>query len=209
MGRFYSIVDNNKLSLSESKRMISHLYGYYSFDNLDDFYYPTKGAEIYAEASLVQDTEIKNMNPVLHFKYREAYKLSKKFTLQWGINARSIIRPNIPVHLGNVLVAKEYEQSLNYQLVFQGLPTLWATQRSTIIANTSLRMSVVKNHYLILTVNGLLHNNELNRFNEYDNILGGGLTYLYKSAFGPIELTCGYSDEYKKPVVTANIGFWF
>lgn len=53
------------------------------------------------------------------------------------------------------------------------------------------------------------HDYEFFPFNRYQSVWGSGLTYSYKSAFGPIEITAGYSDRYKKPILSANIGFWF
>lgn len=122
---------------------------------------------------------------------------------------RSVLTEIAPVQLGNFVGGHDYEILLDQQLPFYGLPSPWPTGRYTFIGLTGLRATVAKNHYIKFVGNYLMHSNEFFPFNRYKSVWGSGLTYSYKSAFGPIEITAGYSDRYKKPILSANIGFWF
>ncbi|MDO9633951.1 MAG: hypothetical protein Q7J05_02760, partial [Paludibacter sp.] len=105
--------------------------------------------------------------------------------------------------------SKDYEVRFNHHLPFYGLPSFWATKKNTFIGCMEFRTSLYKHHHLSLAANLLFHNDEFNQFNAYKPIWGAGLTYAYKSPFGPVEFTVGYSDTYRKIVVSANVGFWF
>jgi hypothetical protein len=89
------------------------------------------------------------------------------------------------------------------------LPSIWSTGRNAFVGLAGLRININKSHYINLVGNYLVNSNEFDNFEKYEAILGGGITYAYKSAIGPIELTVGYSDKYKKPTLSANAGFWF
>lgn len=209
LGKLYNIIGDSSLSLSTSKKLTTHFYGFYSFDNLNDYYFPTKGAEVYSEVSLAQDLNFENINPIVFIKFRQAVRVGGQVTMQLGAYGRSLFRETTPVYLGNFVAAQDYELSFNYHLPFYGLPSLWATQRTTVIGSLGLQVRFIHNHYIALNANGLLQNDELRSLSKYNSILGGGITYSYKSAVGPIELTVGYSDKYRKPVLSANAGFWF
>lgn len=82
-------------------------------------------------------------------------------------------------------------------------------EKNTFIGCVEYRANFYKKHYLTLAANLLLHSDEFNRFSTYKSIIGGGVTYSYKSPFGPVEFTLGYSDVYRKLTTSVNIGFWF
>jgi NTE family protein len=103
----------------------------------------------------------------------------------------------------------DFELLLDNQLPFYGLLSLWPSNRFTYIGLTGLRVNIAKRHYVTLAGNYLMHNNKSHRLDEFSTITGVGLTYAYKSAIGPVKLIVGYSDKFKKPTLSANVGFWF
>jgi len=185
-----------------------HLYSYYHFDSLNDYYFPTKGTELYTEFSLTEDLVFDIINPIWLFKNRSAIALSARSTLMLNAYARTLFS-DVPIQLGNFIASKDYEVRLNHHLPFYGVPSFWSTGKNTFIGCVEYRANVYKKHHLTLAANVLLHNDKFNQFRSYKSIWGGGITYSYKSPFGPIEFTLGYSDAYRKLVTSVNIGFWF
>ena len=209
IGKLYDVISDQNSNLSTREKFISNYYAYYNFDNLNDFYYPTEGSQIYSEALLAHDLNYKNINPIVLLKAKNVAKLNSRTALLTSINARSVLRKETPSFLGNFLAAQEYETSYYHWLPFYGLPSIWATSQNAFIGSLGLRYNVYKRHYITLAGNYLLHNDEIDQFDKYKGIWGVGFTYSYKTAIGPIEFTLGYSDAYRKVVPTANIGFWF
>jgi NTE family protein len=208
-GKLYSVVTDSNPTITSKENSITNFFGYLIFDNLDDYYFPTKGTEVYSEVSLAQDMGFHHANPIVLFKMRNIFKLGRSYSILLNIYGRSVLTETAPGHLGNFVGGHDYEILLDHHLPFYGLPSLWPTGRYTYIGLTGLRVNVAKRHYITLVGNYLIHNNEFSYFNSYKTIWGSGLTYSYKSPIGPIEITAGYSDQNKKPTLSANIGFWF
>ncbi|MEA4974672.1 MAG: patatin-like phospholipase family protein [Paludibacter sp.] len=185
-----------------------HLYSYYHYDSLNDYYLPTKGSELYTEFSLTEDLVFNIINPIWMLKNRSTISLTRQSTLMLNAYGRTIFS-DVPLQLGNFIAAKDYEVRFNHHLPFYGLPSFWSTGKNTFIGCVEYRANFYKKHYLTLAANLLLHSDEFNRFSTYKSILGGGITYSYKSPFGPLEFTLGYSDAYNKLTTSVNIGFWF
>jgi NTE family protein len=120
-----------------------------------------------------------------------------------------LLSESSPFPLKNYIASRDYEITLDHHLPFYGMPSIWATERTTLIGGLVLRKQVYKQHYVSVATNLLFHNDVILDFKNYKSIFGVGLTYSYKSPFGPIELTVGFADKYKKVTVAANVGFWF
>ena len=207
-GKFNSMIDDDLVTV-EPQEFATSFVGYSSFDNLDDYYFPGRGSEIYSEISFVGDERFQDLYPILLIKMRNIIRLNNSFSLLINLYNRTLFSERTPGHLGNTIGGHDYEIMLDRQLPFFGLPAFTPTNRFTCIAAAGLRINIEKRHFVTFYSNYLLHNNELSHFNDYETAWGGGLVYAYKSKIGPLEMMLGYSDKYKKPVVSVNIGYWF
>lgn len=208
-GKMYGSVGNSGFNIPAKDKLLTHFYGYYKYDSLDDFYFPTEGAEIYAEASIAQNKSFHTINPIASLSIRKVIKLNQEMTLTANFQGRSLFTETCPVPLYNFIASRDYEITLDHHLPFYGMPSLWTTERTTIIGGLVLRKNIYRKHYVSVATNLLFHNNVIFDFEHYKSIFGLGLTYSYKSNFGPIDFTIGFADKYKKLMVSANIGFWF
>jgi NTE family protein len=207
-GKFNSMVDDTLVTI-EPQAFNTNLVGYISFDNLDDYYFPGRGSEIYSELSFAGGKRFQNIYPILLVKMRNIIRLNNSFSLLINLYNRTLISEQTPGHLGNTIGGHDYEIMLDHQLPFFGLPAFTPSKRFTCIATAGLRFNIEKRHFVTFYSNYLLHNNGLSHFSNYKTTWGGGLVYAYKSKIGPIEMMLGYSDKYTKPVISANIGYWF
>jgi len=211
---FYDVDIHNKNGIlnshyvDENKHFFFHLYGFYQFDNLNDFYFPTRGSDVFTEFSLTKDVVLNRINPIWLLKNRNAIPLHKNSTLLLNAYARTLFS-DVPIHLGNFVASKDYELRFNHHLPFYGLPSSWSTAKNTFIGAIEFRQHLYKRHYVTAAANILFHGEEFNDINTYKAIYGAGLTYEFRSPFGPMGFTLGYADAYRKLVVSANLGFWF
>ena len=207
-GQFNSMIDGDLVTV-EPQEFNTNFVGYISFDNLDDYYFPGHGSEVYSELSFAGDTRFQDLYPILLIKMRNIIRLNNSFSLLINLYNRTLFSERTPGHLGNTIGGHDYELMLDRQLPFFGLPSFTPTKRFTCIATAGLRVNIEKRHFVTFYGNYLLHNNEFSHFSNYKTAWGGGLVYAYKSKIGPLEMMLGYSDKYKKPVISANIGYWF
>ena len=207
-GQFNSMVEDT-LATIKPQTFNTSFVGYISFDNLDDYYFPGSGSEIYSELSFVGDTRFQDLYPILLFKMRNIIRFNNSFSLLMNLYNRTLISEQTPDHLGNTIGGHDYELMLDRQLPFFGLPAFTPTKRSTCITTAGLRVNIEKRHFVTFYGNYLLHNNEFSDFSNYKTTWGCGLVYAYKSKIGPLEMMLGYSNKYKKPVISANVGYWF
>ena len=194
---------------TKSKTAISNAYLYYSLDNLDDYYFPTRGSDMYAEASIAEDESFNNINPIILLKSRNYIPLSKHCTFLLNYNGRAIFSRDVPTFKSNFVGGHDHEIYFNNNLPFYGLPSLMPANRFTFIGLGGLRVQFAQKHYISLMANYLIQSNEIIEDIAYSSIWGIGAKYSYKSAIGPLDFTIGYSDWYKKPTMSANVGLWF
>lgn len=74
-GQFNSMADDT-LATINPQTFNTSLVGYISFDNLDDYYFPGHGSEIYSELSFVGDIIFQDLYPILLVKMRNIVRLN-------------------------------------------------------------------------------------------------------------------------------------
>jgi NTE family protein len=208
-GKLNNVTEDSIQTTTSRETSIMHFFGYLTFDNLDNYYFPTHGTEIHSELSLATDIGFTQSCPIVLFKMRNIISLNKSFSLLLNAYGRSLLTRSVPMYLENFVGGHDYEIILDQQLPFYGLPGLWPTNRYSYVGLAGLRINISKKHYINLVGNCLMHSNQFSRFNSYATIWGYGFTYAYQSPVGPLEFTVVYSDHYQKPVFSGNIGFWF
>lgn len=206
-GKFNSVVDDTIATINP-QTFNTNLAGYISFDNLDDYYFPARGSEIYSELSFAGDIRFQDLYPILLIKIRNIIRLNNSFSLLINLYNRTL-SDQTPGHLGNMIGGSDYELMLDHQLPFFGMPPFTPANRFTCITTAGLRINIKPRHFITFYNNYLLHSNGLSDIGNYKTAWGSGLVYAYKSKIGPIEMMLGYSDKYKEPVISANIGYWF
>ena len=180
------------------------------YDNFDDYYFPTKGAEIYAEYSLINDLKLDDaLGSAFLFNMRKIVSLSQKVALILNLNGRALLNSNTTNFKRNVIGGEDYEIYLRHHLPFVGISMVTPVSNYAIICLSGFRFNLLKNHFLTLKGNVSFDNNDLWKLPDTRILWGTGLIYAIKSGFGSLEITAGYSNFYKKPTVSFNLGYWF
>ncbi|MDR1679286.1 MAG: patatin-like phospholipase family protein [Prevotellaceae bacterium] len=196
----------------DNQNFIGNAYFYISFDNFDDFYFPTKGTSMYAEFSFMKNFINNNqkLTPVLFVNMRNVLPLSRKTAFLINIYSRALGRQDGFSPFKSTFVGGEnFSSYFEHHFPFVGLPPVMQTGRYTDILLLGGRYRLSRNQYVSLVFNALRNGSSFTNFDTRDLIIGGGIEYALRTAVGPINLTLGMSNQRKRPTVSANLGYWF
>jgi NTE family protein len=189
---------------------LTNAYAYLSLDNMDDFYFPSKGTNMYAEFSLMAEFGKSNeISPVALFKMKNVIPLDENVTMLFDLYGRAMFNSNSPATRRTLVGGEPYTQYFNYHLPFVGMPPISLAERYTYISLIGLRMKVAKSQYFSLLFNGMWQDSDMIFREGATATYGGGLRYSIKSKLGPLDITLGYSGTNDKPTFSANFGYWF
>jgi len=209
-GDLFSKNENYPTVTGNMDIFMTNAYSYLSFDNMDDYYFPTKGTNMYAEFSLLADFEkIGNPNPAALFKMKNVIPLAPKTTLLIDLYARALYNANTPQTKTTLVGGEPYSQYFNYHLPFVGLPAVSIAERFAYIGLIGLRFQVASSQYISVLFNGLRQSSNELIWQDASMIYGGGIRYSLKTMLGPLDMTLGYSGSTDKPTFSANFGYWF
>jgi NTE family protein len=189
---------------------LTNAYSYLSFDNMDDFYFPTKGTNMYAEFSMMADFHRNNeISPVALFKMRNVIPLDKNASLLFDLYGRALFNSETPEARLTFVGGEPYSQYFNYHLPFVGLSAVHIAEQFTYIGLIGLRVKIAKSQYASLLLNGMWQDNDVYFRKGIEATYGGGIRYSIKTMLGPLDVTLGYSGSTEKPTFSANFGYWF
>ena len=207
-GDIFKKNDDYPITSGKTNVLITNAFSYLSFDNMDDFYFPKKGTNLYAEFSLMTDFKsTSQITPVLLFKMRNVVPVSKNTAFLLDVYGRAIYNYDFPLPKMTFIGGEPYSQYFNYHLPFVGLSAVNMADRFAYIGLIGLRVKVADSQYVSLLINGLYQTNDMALGKEM--IFGGGIKYALKTLFGPLDMTVGYSGSTEKPTLSANFGYWF
>ena len=189
---------------------LTNAFSYLSFDNMDDYYFPTRGSNTYAEFSLVTDLHHDSqISPVILLRSRNVIPLDENVSLMLDAYGRALPKSEFPIARMTMVGGEPYAQYFNYHLPFVGLPALSIAQSYTYIGLAGLRFKLTKSQYLSALYNMMWQDTNFFLTDNVKTTYGIGLKYSIKSILGPMEIAVGYSGSTEKPTFAANFGFWF
>ena len=189
---------------------LSSIYLYTSIDNLDDYYFPRKGTELYSEYSLQGRLGVSNdLSHIFLFRMRNFIPLSEKTTVLLNLYNRTIFNRNYPAFKTTMAGGATYSQYFDYHIPFVGLSPVNLVDRFAVSGLAGLRYKINEKHYFSVMANALYQANDISNYGDSRMIWGGGFNYSMKTIFGPIDIIMGFSNAVKVPTFSANFGYWF
>jgi len=194
----------------QKNSFLTNLYGYVSVDNLDDYYFPRKGIELYTEYSLQgQFGKNSTLSHIFLFRMRNIVPVSKRTAVLLNLYNRTILSTAFPVFKGTMAGGAPYSQYFDFHIPFIGLSPVNLIDRFALSGLAGIRVRLYEKQYVSLLVNALYQNDDILNTGNGKTIWGGGIDYSIKTVFGPIDLLLGYSNAAKAPTFSANFGYWF
>lgn len=191
-------------------QFLANAYTYLSLDNMDDYYFPSRGTNMYAEFSLMGDfNKLTEISPVAMFKMKNVIPLDENICLLFDVYGRALFNSNAPSSRLTLVGGEPYTLYFNYHLPFVGLPAVNIAERYTYISLVGLRMKLAKSQYASVLFNGMWQDTDMIFRDNVKATFGGGFRYSIKSKLGPLDVTLGYCGDLDRPTFSANFGFWF
>lgn len=178
-------------------------------DNFNKIPYPTKGEKAELLIKEVNNfTDTGNIPAlIIDFRYRQAFELSPKLSLQPSVIATFAFGDSIPYPYRSYIGGLGYYNK-NF-IPFAGMDYMERASNHALILRTDLQYRLRTNHYLTLKINVGKTYNSFSQFRyASSNLAGLGLTYGYSSPIGPVEITLMGSTTSKKPMLFVNLGYW-
>jgi NTE family protein len=201
----YSTMTSDKTDI-----LLTSAYSFLSFDDMDDYYFPKKGTNLYAEFSLSTNLKkSRDISPVLLFKMNHVTPIAQKTALLFNLYSRALYDSDFPKFKKTMIGGEPYSQYFNYHLPFVGLSAVNLAERFTYIGLIGLRVKVFNTQYVSLLFNSLSQNEDVKPWENAHIVYGGGVKYAIKTFLGPLDMTVGYSDLSDRLCFSANFGYWF
>ncbi|MGD9929345.1 MAG: patatin-like phospholipase family protein [Mangrovibacterium sp.] len=197
------------VSATKVDRFNTDVYAYLSLDNMDDFYFPTKGTNLYAEFSLDIDFKNEKVSPALLLNMKNVIPLWRNTALLFNLYGRALLSSDYLMAKATFIGGDSYSQYFSYHLPFYGLPPVIVADRYSAIGLLGLRLKLSKSQYISLLFNMLQQGNSPADWTEANPGYGGGIKYSMKTMIGPVDIGIGYSDLNEDLTFSANLGYWF
>lgn len=208
-GDIFTKNTNEQIFAEKINQLLTNVYGYIRFDDMDNFYFPTKGTRINFKFSLYTDFADYKLSPEILFKMNRVIPVTPKTTLLCNIYSRIFFNNDYPLIKTTLVGGESYSQYFNHHLPFVGLPPAIIGDSNTGVGLVGLRIKMGKIHYLSLLYNLMVQGDDLDQLDKFSFIGGGGFKYSMDTGIGPIDLGIGYSGYHEKPTFSANLGYWF
>lgn len=193
-----------------------HFFSYFAqvhYNTFNKGYFPNKGADFKAGYVLYTDNlaKYKGHAPfsALSISWSEAFQLTNRIALLPSVYGRVLIGRDIPYPYTNALGGDYFGRFISQQMPFAGIDNIEIMKNSVVVGALKLRQRLWSKHYISLTGNVALNNNNFFDILEDKCIYGFSLGYGIDSMFGPLEASLGYSNQCKKVGFYVNLGFYF
>ena len=193
-----------------------HFYSYHArinYNSEDDWNFPTRGARFKAEYAYLTDNFAKldgkpGMSEV-NANWRMSFTFGDRFTLQPMFYGRLLFGTTVPPTFGNTIGGDWFGHYVEQQMPFAGVGNLEYVDHQFVAAQLQAQQRIGASNYVLLRVSGAQQADHLKELLDHRTLLGGQVAYYYKTLFGPVGATLGYSNRTKKPYFFLNLGYEF
>ncbi len=197
------------VSATTVDRFNTSVFSYFLLDNMDDFYFPSRGTNLYTEFSLDADFKNEKVNSTLLLKMKNVIPLWHNTTLLFNLYGRALLSSDYLMAKATFIGGDSYSQYFSYHLPFYGLPPVIVADRYSAIGLLGLRLKLSKSQYVSFMFNMLQQGSSPANWTKANTVYGGGIKYSMKTLFGPVDIGLGYSDLSDDLTFSANLGYWF
>lgn len=196
----------------ESQHFLSY-FAQLHYNTYDKGYFPHRGSDFRAAYSLYTDNmaQYNDHAPfsALSASWTSVIPVTRRFTILPSLCGRILIGKDFPYPLKNAVGGETEGFYIPQELPFAGTTNLELLDNSLIIGSVKFRQRMGAIHYLTLTGNyGLTESNFFDIL-KGKQLFGISMGYGMNSAFGPLEISFGYSNLTDKASCFVNLGYYF
>ena len=135
--------------------------------------------------------------------------LSNRFKMLPSVYGRVLIGNYVPYPYLNYMGGQVEGRYMAQQLPFEGISHIEVFEKSLMVARLQFRQRMGSRHYLFVTGNFALQNDNFFDILGDRGIWGGSVGYSYDTAVGPIGCSFNMSDYTDKLGFYFNLGYYF
>ena len=197
---------------TEDKGMVSY-EGKVWYDSEDDWHFPNRGARFLAKYAYHSDNFITLDGKVGIREYggmwRMTFPLNSNFSIQPMLYGRLVFTDNVPFVISNVMGGEWHGPYFEQQLPFPGVGNLQLAWDKMLACQLQAQYKPTSNNVILMRFGAGQDAQELKVIFKKKTMLGGSLSYYFKTMFGPMGGSIGYSNLTKKFYYYVNLGFVF
>ena len=185
-----------------------------TYNSEDDWNFPTRGVRFKAEFAYLTDNFVKleggrGMSDV-NASWRRSFTFGRRFTLQPMAYGRLLFGNTVPLIFSNTIGGNWFGHYLEQQMPFAGVGNIECVANQFVAIQLQGQLRIASNHYVLLRLAGARQAQKLKDFfGDEKTLFGVQGAYYYKTMFGPLGATLGYSNRTKKPYFFLNLGYEF
>ena len=122
---------------------------------------------------------------------------------------RLLFGPEGPHIFGNIIGGDTFGHYVEQQMPFSGLGHVEYAERHFAGLRLQAQQHMGTNHYILFRGSVAQHADELKHLLETKTLIGSQIAYYYKTMFGPLGATLGYTSRAKSPEFYINLGYVF
>ena len=203
-----------------------HFFSYHArinYNGEDDWYFPTRGSHLKVEYAYVTnnfgtlneraaDGIVLGKKAGMHdvrANWRKSFTMGNRFTLQPMIYGRLLFGDVKPAVFRNTIGGGWFGHYVEQQMPFAGIGNMEYIDNQFVALQLQAQERIGEKHYILLSFAAAQQSDKMENFFDYRTLLGGQVAYYYKSMFGPLGGTIGYSNHTKKVYFFVNLGYEF
>ena len=219
----------NKLESETAKQVTlenEHFFSYrarLAYNSEDNWNFPTRGARFNAEyAYLTNDFAKLNIIDAEGNKqgkatgmsdvsadWRMSFTIGSRFTIQPMLYGRLLFGSVVPAVFGNTIGGEWFGHYVEQQMPFAGIGNIEYVNKQFVAAQLQAQQRIGGSNYVLLRVAAGQQAEKMKELFDYRTYLGVQGAYYYKTIFGPLGATLGYSNHTKKAYFFINLGYEF
>jgi len=196
---------NNKHYISYRARI--------NYNSEDNWYFPTRGARVKAEYAYLTDNLVKLDGMVglsdISASWRKSFTFGKRFTLQPMAYGRLLLGKSVPFIFANTIGGNWFGHYIEQQMPFAGIGNVEFVADQFVAVQLQGQLRIATNNYVLLRVAVAQQAEKLKELFDHKTLYGIQGAYYYKTMFGPLGATFGYSNRTKKPYFFLDLGYEF
>ena len=196
---------NNKHYISYRARI--------NYNSEDNWYFPTRGARVKAEYAYLTDNLVKLDGMVglsdISASWRKSFTFGKRFTLQPMAYGRLLLGKSVPFIFANTIGGNWFGHYIEQQMPFAGIGNVEFVADQFVAVQLQGQFRIATNNYVLLRVAVAQQAEKLKELFDHKTLYGIQGAYYYKTMFGPLGATFGYSNRTKKPYFFLDLGYEF
>ncbi len=184
-----------------------------NYNSEDNWYFPTRGARFMAEYSYLTDNFVKLEGQVgmsdISASWRKSFTFGRRFTLQPMAYGRLLLAGTVPFIFANTVGGDWFGHYLEQQMPFAGIGNVEFVADQFVAVQLQGQLRIATNNFVLLRLAGAQQAEKLKELFDHKTLYGIQAAYFYKTMFGPLGATFGYSNRTKEPYFYLNLGYEF